>query len=95
MTLKSYAKFKGKLTCGLKIDLRNLVNFHASSRTSGNLHFDGFLLTKAYKDLDEKYKRVLFHNNKECPTFGEKLALGSKNDRNLVNVKVNCQQWQV
>ena len=31
MTLKGDAKFKGKLTCGLKNDLRNLLNFHASS----------------------------------------------------------------
>ena len=54
MTLKGNAKIKRKLTCDLKNVLRNLVNFHASSRKSGNLHFDGFLLSKAYKDLDEK-----------------------------------------
>ena len=47
MTLKDDAKFKGKLTCGLKNDLRNLVNFHMSSRKSGNLFFDGLLLSKA------------------------------------------------
>ena len=57
MTLKCDAKFKGKLTCGLKNDLRNLVNFHASSLRSGNLHFDGLLLSKLYKDLDEKVKK--------------------------------------
>ena len=57
MTLKGDAKFKGKLTCGLKNDLRHLVNFHASSRKSGNLHFDGLLLCKGYKYLDEKVKK--------------------------------------
>ena len=57
MTLKGDAKFKGKLTCGLKNDIRNLVNFHASSRKSENLHFDGLLLSKAYKDLDEKVQK--------------------------------------
>ena len=57
MKLKSDAKFKAKLTCDLKNDLRNLVKFHASSRKSGNLHFDGLLLSKAYKDLDEKVKK--------------------------------------
>ena len=32
MTLKGDAKFKGKLTSGLRnFDVRNLVNFHASS----------------------------------------------------------------
>ena len=30
MTLKDDAKFKGKLTRGLKNDIKNLVNFHAS-----------------------------------------------------------------
>ena len=47
-------KFEGKLTCGLKNDIRNLVNFHASSQKSENLHFDWMLLSKTYKDLDEK-----------------------------------------
>ena len=34
ITLKGVAKFKGKLTCGLKNDIRNLVNFHASNQKS-------------------------------------------------------------
>ena len=58
MTLKVDVKFKGKLACGLKNNMRNLVNFlvnfHASSRKSENLHFDSILLSKAYKDLDKK-----------------------------------------
>ena len=53
MTLKGDAKFKGKLTRGSKNDIRNLFNFHASSRKSENLCFDGLLLSKAYKALDE------------------------------------------
>ena len=57
MTLKSDAKFKEKLTCGLKNNIRNLFNFHASSRKSENLHFDQIVLTKAYKDLDEKIQK--------------------------------------
>ena len=57
MTLKGDAKFNGKLTCGLKNDLRILVTFHASSQKSGNLHFDGLFLSKAYKNLDEKVKK--------------------------------------
>ena len=31
MTLKSNAKFKEKLTCGFKYDIRNLVNFHSTT----------------------------------------------------------------
>ena len=63
MTLKGDAKFTGKLTCSFKNDLRNLVSFHASSRKSGNLHFDGLLLSKAYKDLDEIVRKsyVSYH----------------------------------
>ena len=62
MTLKDDAKFKEKLTCDLKNDLRNLVTFHASSRKSRNLvnfnassgksenlHFDVLFLSIAYK----------------------------------------------
>ena len=54
MTLKSVAKFKGKLTCHMKNDIRNLGNFHASSRKLENLDFDRILLPNTYKDLDEK-----------------------------------------
>ena len=52
MTMKDDAKFKEKLICGLKNNTRNLVNLHASSRKSENLHFDWILLSKAYEDLD-------------------------------------------
>ena len=58
MTLKGDAKFKGKPTCGLKNEIRNLVNFHASIRKSENLHFDQILLSKAYKYLDEKIQKT-------------------------------------
>ena len=54
MTLKGDAKFKGKLTSGLKNDITNLSNFYATRRKSENLHLDQIILPKAYKDLDEK-----------------------------------------
>ena len=57
MTLKGVAKFNRKLTCALKNDVRNLVNFHASSQKSENLHFDWILLSKAHKCLDEKVQK--------------------------------------
>ena len=57
MALKSDAKFDGKVTGGLKNDIRNLVNFHASSQKCENMHFDGFPLSKAYKVLDEKVQK--------------------------------------
>ena len=39
MTLKSDAKFEEKLTLGSKNDMKNLMNFNASSSKSENLHF--------------------------------------------------------
>ena len=57
MSLKGEAKFKRKVARGLKNDIMNLVNFHASGRKSENLHFDGFLLSKAFKFLHEKVQK--------------------------------------
>ena len=48
MTLKSNAKFEEKLTLGPKNDIRNLVNFNASSGKYENLHFAVLLLLKVY-----------------------------------------------
>ena len=41
-------RFEKKLTLGSKNDMRNLVNFNASSGKSENLHFDVLLLSKVY-----------------------------------------------
>ena len=57
MTLKDDAKFKVKLTRVLENDISNLVNFHASNWKSGNVHFYGFLLSKAYNVLVEKVQK--------------------------------------
>ena len=48
MTLQSDSKFKEKLTCGFKYDMKNLVNFNASTGKSENLPFDVLLLSKVY-----------------------------------------------
>ena len=39
MTLECDAKFEEKMTCGLENDMRNLVNFHQSTRNSQNWDF--------------------------------------------------------
>ena len=57
MTLNGDAKFKEKLTRVLKIYTRNLANFHTSSPKSQNVHLGCLLLSKAYKDLDEKVQK--------------------------------------
>ena len=57
MTLKSDAKFEGKLTFGSKNDMKNLVNFNVSSVKSENLHFDVLLLSIVYNrsaKIDQK-----------------------------------------
>ena len=46
MTLKSDANFEKKLTLRPKNDMRNLVNFNASSGKFENFHFDRLLLQK-------------------------------------------------
>ena len=48
MTLKSDAKFEEKLTRGLENDRRNLANFHQSTQSLKNVHFNGLILTKVY-----------------------------------------------
>ena len=70
MTLKSYAKFEGKLTLGSKNDMRNLVNLNASSGKSENLHFDVLLLSIAYKVSAKKVqKNYLSWHWKEIQTL--------------------------
>ena len=46
--MKSDAKFEEKLTLGSRNDVRNLVNFNASSGKSKNLEFVVLLLLKVY-----------------------------------------------
>ena len=87
MTLKGDAIFKEKLTDGLKNDIRNLVNLPENCRKSENLHFDGLLLSAAYKVAAKKVqmKLSLMPLNSD-PNFEEKLTFRLKNDmRNWVN----------
>ena len=46
MTLECDVKFEKKLTCGLKTDMRNLANFHQSTRSSQNWDFHWIVLYK-------------------------------------------------
>ena len=57
MRSKSDAKFNEKLTLNSKKDMRNLLNFNASSGKSENLHFDVLLLPIAYKDSAKKVEK--------------------------------------
>ena len=56
--LKGDVKFKEKVTHGLKLNIRNYVNSHASSQKSENLLLiDELVLFKAYKVLDVKVQK--------------------------------------
>ena len=51
------AKFEEKLTLVSKNEMRNLVNFNASSGKSENLHFDVLILSIAYKVSAKKVQK--------------------------------------
>ena len=57
MALKSDAKFEEKLTLGSKNYMRNLVNFNANSGKPENFHFEGLLLSIAYKVSAKKVQK--------------------------------------
>ena len=95
MTLKSDTKFEGKLNLGSK-NVRNLVNFNASSGKSENLHFDVLLLSIACKVSAENVQKnnLLWQWNK-IQNFGEKLTFYLKNDlRNLVNFNLSSGKFK-
>ena len=46
MALKSDTKFEEKLTCRLENDMKNLADFHQSTRKCQNWNFNGILLSK-------------------------------------------------
>ena len=56
MKLKRDAKFKEKLTCSFKHDIRNLVNFHPTNQKSENFTSMGSFCPK-YKGLRQKIQR--------------------------------------
>ena len=73
--------------------MKNLINFHTSSRKSENLHFDELILSKAYEVLDKKMRKsyVLWHwrvmqNLKKNGLFG------SSDMRNLLNLNANSNK---
>ena len=64
MALKGDENYKGKQTHEFKMRIRNLANFHASSRKYEKFHFVGLLLYKAYKVLNQKYWGIISNDSK-------------------------------
>ena len=65
MTLKGVTKFKGKLTCGLKNYMRNLVNFHPTTQKSENFTLMGYLCPNYMSFELKKYREVVFHDTEQ------------------------------
>ena len=65
MTLKSDAKFKEKLTCGLKCDMTNLVNFDPTTQKPGNFFSIGSFYLKHTTFELQKYRAVIFHDTEQ------------------------------
>ena len=65
MALKSDAKFKEKLTCGFKYDMRNLANFHPTTQKSKNFTPKGYFCPKYMRPELKKYRGVTFHDNEQ------------------------------
>ena len=65
MTLKSDAKFKEKLTCGFKYDMKDLVNFHPTTQKSKSFTSMGYFCRKYIRFELKKYRGVIFHNTEQ------------------------------
>ena len=60
MTLKTDAKFKEKLACGFKYDMKNLVNFHPTTQKSEIFFSMGYFCPKYIRFELQKYRGVIF-----------------------------------
>ena len=79
MTLRTDAKFEEKLTLVSKNDMRNLINFNATSGKSEKLHFDVLLLSTAFEVSTKKVNLSKYLMTlKSDPNFKEKLKLFEK-----------------
>ena len=62
MTLKNDAKFKEKLACGFKCDMRNLMNFHPTTQKPKNVPLMCYFCRKYMRFELKKYRGVIFHD---------------------------------
>ena len=62
MTLKSDAKFKEKIICGFKYDLRNFANFLLDIQKSKNFTLMRYFYRKYMRFELKKYRGVIFHD---------------------------------
>ena len=93
MTLKSDAKFKKKISCGLENDMSNMANFHQKSQ---NRDFDGIPFIRRRKCISLKLTEELcVMTMKNYEKFEEELTCRLKIDmRNLTNFEPITQKSQ-
>ena len=93
--MKGDAKFKGKLTFGLKNNIRNLINFHASSRKWKFALWSDPFVQSIYRFRWKNTEELCFMTLKSDAKFEEKLTLGSKSEmKNLVNFYPTSQMHE-
>ena len=63
MKLKNDTKFKEKLTCGFKYDIRNSVNFYPTTEKSESFFSMSSFCPKYAKFELQKYIGVIFHKH--------------------------------
>ena len=85
-----------ELTRGLKNDMRNLINFHASSQKSENLLWWAPFVQSIQRFKWKRTEELCLMTLKSDAKFEEKLIFDSKDDmRNLVNFYVSRQVWKL
>ena len=95
MTLKSDAKFEEKLTCCLENDMRNLANFHQSTRKCQNWNFDG---VQSRKFMTLKFTEGLCVMTMKNDTKIEKgltcrFKIDMRNSTNFDTSTRKCKNW--
>ena len=79
IALNIEAKSEGKLNFAFKNDMRNLGNFHHSTRKSPNWDFDGILLCKVENVSAEDLQRFICHENEKRCKIGGGIDLSFQN----------------
>ena len=65
MTMKSGAKFKEKLTCGFKYDIRNLEKFNPTTQKPENFTSIWSFCPKYIRFELKKYRGAIFHDTEQ------------------------------
>ena len=65
MTLKSDVKFREKLTCGFKYDMKDLVNFDPTTQKSESFTSTRYFCSNYMRFELKKYRGFIFHDTEQ------------------------------